>query len=122
MTEHEICKHLMEWVELHKKKYPCLELFHHIPNEGKRAPWKAQQMGIIAGIPDYHLPVRATGIDSILYAGFYLEIKKHGGKPSKKQEYMMEKLEQAGHCVAWADNLSDAIYYLKGYVGLVKYG
>ncbi len=110
MTEREICRELIKWRDLNIYRYPCLKLFHHVPNEGKRKPWVAKSMGILAGLPDYHMPVK-----SLLHIGFWLEIKAKGKKPTDKQIAMMESLSEQGHYVTWEDNLSDAIEITEWY-------
>jgi hypothetical protein len=111
MTEDEICKELMIWARLNMKRYSCLELFHHIDNEGKRAPWKAKDKGILAGLPDYHLPEPIGG-----YKGFWLEIKGTDKKPTQKQRDRMVQLRDHGHWADWTDKLQAAINWLHWYV------
>ena len=111
MIEIDICKHIMHWVRLNMLRYPCLELFHHIPNEGKRAPWKVQAIGILRGLPDYHLPEPCHG-----YKSFWLEIKTTGKKPMAHQTARMEQLREQGHWANWTDDLQTAINWLHWYV------
>jgi hypothetical protein len=100
----------MQWVRYNTGRYPCLELFHHVYNEGKRAPWKAKELGILSGLPDYHLPVEIG-----LACGFWLEIKDTGKKPTKKQLKIMRLLEDFGNRVCWTDNLDKAIEHVETY-------
>jgi hypothetical protein len=111
MTEHEIAVELVRWIGYHIKKWPWLELFHHVRNEGK--PGKHNSEGILAGIPDYHLPVARGG-----YCGFWLELKSHRKKPTKKQREMMKKLRAWGNYTCWTDNLQTAIRYVEEYCRL----
>lgn len=55
---------LIDWVErflLPQTRDQRLRLLHHVPNAGKRAPWRARREGVKAGVPDLHLPV--PGVD-----------------------------------------------------------
>ncbi len=115
MTEREICKQLIKWRDLNIYRYPCLKLFHHVPNEGKRKPWVSKSMGILAGLPDYHMPVGDGN-----YIGFWIEIKAKGKKPTDKQNTIMEALSEQDHYVVWKDNLSDAIKDLEWYCKQVR--
>jgi hypothetical protein len=106
----------MDWVRIiGVKKYPCLELFHHVYNEGKRAPWKAKDLGILSGLPDYHLPVQTDRRFPPLYAGFWIEIKDTKKKPTKKQADIMSKLSDYDNYVCWSDNLDGAVQYVEKY-------
>ena len=112
MTEHEMAVELMKWARYHMKKYPFLELFHHVANEGKRNPRIAKSEGMLAGLPDYHLPV-AT--DDGLYSGFWLELKAPSKRPPVKQLRMIELLSDYGNYASWTDNLQDAISTIEWY-------
>ena len=122
MTEHEMCVKLMEWVKLNMKRYPFLELFHHIPNEGKRNPATVPGEGYLPGIPDYCLPFPAI-IKDEHYRGFYLEMKRpptimprrKGGRPNENQKQAMALLRGWGFWADWTDNLQQAIDWTAEY-------
>jgi hypothetical protein len=115
--EHWICKEFMTWVRLNMRRYPCLELLFHIPNEGKRNPQIAAEIGIRAGVPDYCMPV-----SSLEYRGFWLEIKAPKKKPTKQQLWWLERLRASGHWAEWTDDLQQAIFWADWYCGRVRYG
>ena len=111
MTEHEIATELIIWKDRHLKKYSFLETFFHIRNEGK--PGKHSSEGILSGLPDYCLPVPRGR-----YNGFFLELKRHGKTPEKRQREVMDMLRSYGHSVWWADSLQKAIIALQRYCDL----
>ena len=115
MNEHEICKELVKWARLNERRYPCLKWLRHWPNEGRRNPWKAKEIGIMAGPSDYFLPVPTKH-----HHGLWLEIKAKGKRPTDKQLRWLEDMAKLGHCSEWRDNLSDAIFVLDGYCKLVR--
>ena len=54
-----------------RKKWPELELLHHIPNGGSRDVVEAAHMkrqGVKSGVPDLHLPVPRGGYASLYIA------------------------------------------------------
>ncbi|MCP4604516.1 MAG: hypothetical protein GY847_29010 [Proteobacteria bacterium] len=110
MTENDIAKELIKWRNYHMKKYPCLELLHHIFNEGRRNPSTARAVGILGGLPDYHMPVATT-----YYNSFWMELKAPKKKPTKKQFDVMIKLRNYKNYVTWVDNVGDAIELTEQY-------
>ena len=98
-----MCKELMELVRLNERRFPCLKWFHHIPNEGKRNPLMAKQIGIKSGVSDYFGPVPTNE-----HLGLYLEIKKPGDKPTQYQERWMRDMTQLGYDCRWTDKLQIA--------------
>ncbi len=108
--EHWICKEFVEWARLNMRRYPCLALLYHTPNEGKRNPNIALELGIRAGVPDYHMPVRNR-----YYQGFWLELKAQNKKPTKHQLWWMEQLRAEGHWANWTDDLQQAIQWAESY-------
>jgi hypothetical protein len=119
MTEHEIATELMTWVKYHMRKYPFLSLFHHVANEGKRSRRKTAKEGLLAGLPDYHLPVATR---AKMYCGLWLELKATGKSPTAKQFKVMDDLESWGNYVCWTDDLSEAIRVTDRYCQMVYYG
>ena len=107
MTEHDICKELIKWRDLNVYRYPCLKLLYHVANEGKRDMRKAKELGMLAGLPDYHMPVATT--NTYEFIGFWLEIKAPGKKPTEKQLAIIQALRYEGHYANWVDNLQAAI-------------
>lgn len=74
-------------------------LLFAIPNGGKRniiVASKLKATGVKAGVPDIFL-----SIPKGIYRGFYLELKKFGGEPSKEQLQFIEVARNQGyaaHC------------------------
>ena len=103
-TEHEEQTALMDWLYLMSRKYPELNLFYHVPNEGKRSPAAAMKLlaeGLKKGVPDNFLPVARGG-----YHGLYIELKRtKGGKLSPEQRQWLDDLNAQGYlaveCKGW---------------------
>jgi hypothetical protein len=115
MSEHQLCKALMDWVRIMEKhRYPCLKKFRHIPNEGKRNKLWAYQEGIRKGILDYQMLKSASDGDR-LYHGFCMEVKDTGNKPTEAQYAEIEVLTHDGYYACWTDNLDKAIEYVEKY-------
>lgn len=50
---------VVSWAHRSAGRYPELRPLHHIPNEGRRSQAtgkKLKQLGMLAGVPDLHLP------------------------------------------------------------------
>lgn len=83
--------------------WPELSLFHAIPNGGHRARRTAVQLkaeGVLAGVPDYALPVARGG-----YHGLYVELKSMRGYASKEQKAFIAAVRAHGYraevCRGW---------------------
>lgn len=119
MLEHDLQKAVIRWARLFgSKKYPELELLHAIPNgaflKGGARQWaKLKLEGALSGIPDLHLPVPKGQ-----YASLYIEMKKKGGKVSKEQQNIINKLIMHNNFVAVCYSADDAIKTLVGYCGI----
>ena len=101
---------LFEWAAYQ----PGLELMHHIPNGGKRNPREATRLkreGVKAGIPDIFLPVPRQG-----WHGLYIEMKAQGGRLSKAQKDMHQKLSDQGYAVVVCRGCDEAIETVKKYM------
>lgn len=106
VTEYQLCRALMDWARI--KKW----FIFHISNEGVRAPQVAHDQGILAGCPDYFMPVAASG-----YHGAFLEMKAPGKKPSRKQLLFMELLRRNGYAAIWFDDWVAAAKWIEEYLG-----
>lgn len=91
-------------------------LIYAIPNGGKRdgrtgTILKAE--GVLAGIPDLHVPVARQG-----YASLYIELKKKGKTATKIQTEMHERLRALGNkvilCDDWELAVAEIMEYYKG--------
>lgn len=78
-------------------QYPYWSKFlFHIRNGGSiksaREGAKFKRMGVRKGIPDLFLSIPAHG-----YHGFYIELKKQGGKPSEEQIENGNSFQELGY-------------------------
>lgn len=80
-----------EWVQSCAPLYPALRLVAHVANEGRRAPWKARQMGIATGFPDVVCFARRGG-----YNGWARELKVYPNKPTSEQLGWIAALRSEG--------------------------
>lgn len=94
------------------------QLCYHIPNggyRGERAGNKFKAMGVVAGIPDYHIAIANHGYNSL-----YIEFKEPGANMNtdhvKHQESVQEKLRIAKNKVIVCHCLSDAQIELMNYL------
>lgn len=107
---------VMQWAQLNAGRCPELRLLHHIPNGGDRRTRegaKLKRMGVLAGVPDLHLPVGRGGFHSL-----YIEMKYDGGKVSAEQvDFMLKAAEQNNYCCV-CYTAEDAIRILDEYTSL----
>lgn len=110
MNETEMCKELITFVRLNEYRWPCLQWFYHLFNEGKRNPFEAKSVGIKAGVSDYHLPVPTSR-----HIGLWLEMKAPGKEPTKAQERWLSDMSVLGYQCHWCDNLQSAFLIVETY-------
>lgn len=110
MNEHDICKELITFVRLNEPRYPCLQWFYHVSNEGKRSPWKAAEVGLKSGVSDYHCPVPTAR-----HRGLWLEMKALGKKPTQAQENWLQHMRKLGYLATWCDSLQSAFSVVESY-------
>ncbi len=116
-SESEEQQALIEWVEAHIYKYPVLDAFYHIPNEGKRSKAegaKLKREGLKEGVSDNCLPVKSGD-----YGSLYMELKnRKNGKVSDAQsdwiDLMWERGNAAFVCYGWEEARDRIIEYLEG--------
>lgn len=114
LTESQIQILIFDWVELHKHKYPELELLYHIPNGGYRNIATAKRLkaeGVKPGVPDLCLPVSRGE-----YHGLYLEMKAEKGKLSEQQIHWLQALQNQGYKALVAYSFDQAIETLQSYL------
>jgi hypothetical protein len=110
-VEQDICGAIMKWVYWHEKQvYDFLKDLYHISNEGKRPRFLTKEIGIRAGVSDYHLPHRTES-----YIGFWMEVKAPGESPSEKQLEWLDRMRNCGHYTCWVDSAQDGIRELAAY-------
>jgi len=114
--EHEIQKTFIDWVRVVALTNPALRLMHAIPNGGQRHPavaGKLKSEGVLAGIPDLHLPVPVAPWPSL-----YIEVKAPGEEPTKHQADRIEELRAVGNVVVVCHGVQQLIditlAYLRG--------
>lgn len=115
-TEHQHQVALMRRVALAKKGYPELEMLYAIPNGGARNVVVAKKLkaeGVMAGVPDLHIPVARQGFHSL-----YIELKAPKGRVSDTQVAFGEKLATCGNLVVvawgWEAAFGVILWYLTG--------
>lgn len=87
-----------------------------IPNGGKRRVLEAVRLkaeGVKPGVSDLLLPLCRNG-----RAGFWLEMKAPGKKPTAEQRAWLERMRLAGYGAEWADDWTKAAGMLAGYIGV----
>ena len=70
-------------------------------------------MGVIAGVPDLHLPV-PKGI----YAGLYIELKYNKGRLESSQREFLKLAARYGNYCAVCYGAEEAIRVINEYIGL----
>lgn len=117
-TEHEEQAALMDWIYLTSWKYPELNLFYHVPNEGKRSPAAAMKLlaeGLKKGVPDNFLPVARGG-----YHGLYIELKRtKGGKLSPEQRQWLDDLNAQGYLAVECKGWEAAAKVIENYIQMI---
>lgn len=84
---------LFDWLARMRPAYPALAYAIHVPNEGRRAPWKAARMGISAGVPD--VLVLCPSRDGRAH-GLAIELKGPRGRTTPAQDAWLSRLAAAG--------------------------
>lgn len=105
---------VIQWARMLTGRYPELALLHHIPNEGKRSSAtgrKLQRLGVLAGVPDLHLPVAKAG-----YYSLYIEMKYGNNRLQKTQkEFLTAAAAEDNYCVV-CYTAEDAIGVIEDYL------
>ena len=120
--EHQHGVALMDWVKLNIGRWPCLNLFYHIPNGGPRskaAAGKLKAEGVKAGVSDYHLPVAFGG-----YIGLWIELKTESknSRPTRDQIEWQERCRMYGHRAEIAVGWVEAAAIIRDYLTLKSDG
>jgi hypothetical protein len=102
-------------------RYPELYLLTAInPNPkirlGKAQAGKSKAMGLLADMPDLHLPVTRGPFLSL-----YTEVKRPGEYPTRTQKEMHALLRNEGHCVVWCLSAQEIVDVHVGYLSLPKH-
>jgi hypothetical protein len=89
-TEYQEQKALIQWANLHLKKYPCLEYLHASLNGIHTTPSQAmmaKMSGLKSGVPDLFLPVKTKE-----FSGLFIEMKSAKGVLSPNQKKFLAYL------------------------------
>jgi hypothetical protein len=114
-TEHEEAVLFADWCETEALIDPRLSRIFAIPNGGHRHIAVAQKLkaeGVKKGVPDYFLPVAASG-----YHGLFIELKTLTGKASKDQKQWIAALNQERYLAVVAKSGNAAIAVVQKYLG-----
>ena len=113
MSEDQHQKEVIVWFWNTHKEYRGL-LYHNYNNPRNAIQGALLKgLGLMKGNPDLTLALPRGG-----YGALYIELKKVGEKPRPEQYIQMDRLEQAGNCVKWADNYPEVIEIIKNYLSL----
>lgn len=115
VSEHDTQKAFFAWAS--HQRFPGIELLHSTPNGGQRHKAVAAKLkaeGAKAGVPDVSWPVARGG-----FIGLAIEFKHGDGNPSKEQRERIDRLQQAGWCVAVCWSWVAAARFLTGYAGML---
>jgi hypothetical protein len=107
-TESQLQMALVHWCKL------CNLPIMHIPNEGKRSVSEGRlmkELGLLPGAADLFLARPRRG-----YAGFWIEMKAPGKKPTTNQYEFLLKMEQEGYKAAWFDDWEKAKEAIEHYL------
>lgn len=105
---------VIQWARMSSGRYPELALLHHIPNGGNRNARegaKLKRMGVLAGVPDLHLPAARGG-----YISLYIEMKFGGGRTSKGQQDFISLATEFDNCCRVCYSAEEAIETIKAYL------
>ena len=112
--EEDLQRSCVEWVELHKARYPMLEWMMHVPNGGKRSKGEAGKMkgmGVNNGFPDLSVPLPHNG-----WSGFAAELKSPAGVLSSDQKDWLEILKEKGYVTLVVRTLDEFIAGIHTYL------
>lgn len=113
-TEHAHQAALFCWMAQNRETWPELKWAYAIPNGGERNKIVAARMkaeGVKSGISDICLPFARKG-----FHGFYIEMKKPGGKESKEQIEFGQFLKDQGYHYECCDHWEVARHMIVWYM------
>lgn len=116
VSEHGEAVAVMNWKGMRLGRLPELALLYHIANEGSGSKWQGvrrKQEGLLAGMPDYCLPVARQGCHA-----WYGELKRNGETPRENQWRVIELLRCAGNWVDVCVGAQAMITALEKYLGV----
>ena len=95
-TEEQEAFWLASWLTLNDV------FFIHIPNEGKRSPRagaRLKRMGLLPGASDFFILDSPPALP--LLKGVWVELKRHGGKPTDEQLQFLTHADHRGYGAFW---------------------
>lgn len=107
---------VIQWSRYQLNVHPELKLLYHCPNGGSRNKAEAaklKRMGVMAGVPDLHLPVPKGK-----YCGLYVEMKYENGRLEQSQREFLKAAMNIGHYCAVCYGAEEAIKIIQQYVNL----
>lgn len=113
LSESSLQIQCIRWFDI---QYPYWSKFlFHIRNGGSiksaREGAKFKRMGVRKGIPDLFLSIPANGCH-----GFYIELKKQGGKPSQEQIDNGNSFQELGYRFEIISDLDTFILAINSYM------
>lgn len=117
-TEHAHQCALFCWLSRYHATNPETKLIFAIPNGGERNMIVAAKMkaeGVKRGVSDIFIPLGKHG-----YHGFFLELKKIGGKESKEQQEFGAEITKHGYLYACIQGWESAASAISWYLSLNK--
>lgn len=122
ISEHEEQVVVIDWLFLHLRDYPELDLVFAVPNGARLSSGKDRRLaairanilkaeGMRPGAPDLVIPSPRGG-----YFGLFLEMKSMTGTTSENQEQFIEQARRYGYACYVARGAGDAIDYLESYL------
>lgn len=118
-SESRYQQNLVLWAAETAKRIPELGLLFSIPNGGYRNLKTASLMkkeGLKPGVPDLFLAVPRGN-----YCGFFIEMKKAGGRLSETQKKWITELRKQGYAAACFHNDVSAREAILKYLNLDKH-
>lgn len=128
--EHQEQCALIQWCELHKTKYPELDMIFAIPNAGGFSGGfksnavrvlRLKESGVKKGVPDLFLSVPAVieerYHEKVLH-GLYIEMKVGRNKPTDVQLEWFKNLRDRDYQVALCYSWTEAVQAIIDYLGL----
>lgn len=113
-TEHAHQTALFMQFAMWSAKWPDLKWAYAVPNGGNRDPITAARLkaeGVKSGVSDICLPIARKN-----YSGFYIEMKKPGGKESPVQKefgaFVVTQNFLYKCCTSWKDAADAVEWYM----------
>jgi len=107
---------LFLWARGWEDEYPELAMMYHTPLGGfrhKATAGRLKRQGTKAGVPDIHLPIARSG-----FHGLWLEMKWGKNKPTKAQQWWIDRLQAEGHQVRVCYSCEEAQREILEYLGI----